>query len=111
TYTPNWTCPPGPPRPCSRWSTVSSGHRAFTRCRDRHGCVRSPQTRGAAMNDTAKIGEYAAVPAELVTWPALEIARAVRDRRLAPEAVIRAHLARIDEADPRLHAFPAVRPD
>jgi amidase len=63
------------------------------------------------MNDTSKIEEYAAVPAELVTWPALEIARAVRERRLAPEAVIRAHLARIDEADPQLHAFQAVRRD
>ena len=63
------------------------------------------------MNDTSKIKEYAAVPVELVTWPALEIARAVRDRRLDPAAVIRAHLARIDEADPQLHAFQEVRRD
>jgi amidase len=63
------------------------------------------------MNDTHSIRDYAAAPADLLTWPALEIARAVRERRLAPEAVIRAHLARIDEADPQIHAFQAVRRD
>ena len=61
------------------------------------------------MSDTSRIEEHAAVPADLVTWPAVEIARAVRERRLSPVAVIRAHLARIDEADPQLHAFQEVR--
>ena len=63
------------------------------------------------MNDTSNTTDYATAPAGLLTWPALEIARAVRERRLAPEAVIRAHLARIDEADPQVHAFQAVRRD
>jgi len=63
------------------------------------------------MSDTSRIEEQAAVPADLLTWPALEIARAVRERLLDPAAVIRAHLARIDEADPQIHAFQEVRRD
>jgi len=63
------------------------------------------------MNDTSKTEDYAVAPAGLVSWPAVEIARAVRERRLAPEAVIRAHLARIDEADGQIHAFQEVRRD
>ena len=47
------------------------------------------------MNDTSKIEEYAAVPAELVTWPALEIARAVREHLLDPVARSEEHTSEL----------------
>ena len=46
-------------------------------------------------------------PAELVTgMRAVEIARAVRERRVTPEEVIRAHLDRIAAADPQIQGLP-----
>jgi amidase len=42
---------------------------------------------------------------------AIDIARAVRERRVTPQEVIRAHLDRIAAADPLIRAFQAVRAD
>jgi aspartyl-tRNA(Asn)/glutamyl-tRNA(Gln) amidotransferase subunit A len=50
-------------------------------------------------------------PGGLTGMRAVDIARAVRERRLTPEAVIRAHLDRMAEADPVIRAFQAVRAD
>jgi amidase len=50
-------------------------------------------------------------PGGLTGMRAVDIARAVRERRVTPEAVIRAHLDRIAEADPVIRAFQAVRAD
>jgi len=62
------------------------------------------------MNENAMTRD-AARAGGLTGLPALEIAAAVRERRLTPEAVIRAHLDRIDAADPAIRAFQAVRRD
>ncbi len=48
-------------------------------------------------------------PGGLTGMRAVDIARAVRERRVTPEAVIRAHLDRIAAADPVIRAFQAVR--
>jgi amidase len=50
-------------------------------------------------------------PGGLTGMRAVDIARAVRERRVTPEAVIRAHLDRIAAADPVIRAFQAVRAD
>ena len=50
-------------------------------------------------------------PGGLTGMRAVDIARAVRERRVAPEEVIRAHLDRIAAADPLIRAFQAVRAD
>jgi len=63
------------------------------------------------MNENAMTRDDAARAGGLTGLPALEIAAAVRERRLTPEAVIRAHLDRIDAADPAVRAFQAVRRD
>src|SRR5690242_3202486 len=50
-------------------------------------------------------------PGGLTGMRAVDIARAVRERRVTPEEVIRAHLDRITAADPLVRAFQAVRAD
>jgi amidase len=44
----------------------------------------------------------------LTSMPALEIARAVRDGKVSPVDVVRAHLAQIDRLEPRIRAFQVV---
>ncbi len=48
-------------------------------------------------------------PGGLTGMRAVDIARAVRERRVTPEEVIRAHLDRIAAAEPLIRAFQAVR--
>ena len=48
-------------------------------------------------------------PGGLAGMRAVDIARAVRERRVTPEQVIRAHLDRIGAVDPLIRAFQAVR--
>ena len=48
-------------------------------------------------------------PAGLAGMRAVDIARAVRERTVTPEEVIRAHLDRIAAVDPLIRAFQAVR--
>jgi amidase len=50
-------------------------------------------------------------PGGLTGMRAVDIARAVRERRVTPEEVIRAHLDRIAAADPLIRAFQEVRAD
>jgi amidase len=47
----------------------------------------------------------------LVGRTAIELARAVRERRVSPLEVVDAHLDRIAALEPRIHAFQALRPD
>ncbi|HEX8930170.1 MAG TPA: amidase family protein [Actinomycetota bacterium] len=47
----------------------------------------------------------------LVGRTAIELATAVRERRVSPLEVVDAHLDRIAELEPRIHAFQALRPD
>jgi amidase len=85
-------------------SSAATQHAAAT-----HGATGIP---GAAAGPGAAASNDGATGAgAVVSLPALEIARAVRERRLTPEAVIRAHLDRIDAADPQIRAFQAVRRD
>jgi amidase len=42
------------------------------------------------------------------TWPALEIARAVREARVSPAEVVQAHLSQITRLEPGIHAFQVV---
>ena len=44
----------------------------------------------------------------ITTWPALEIARAVREARVSPADVVRAHLDQITRLEPEIHAFQVV---
>jgi len=44
----------------------------------------------------------------ITTWPALEIARAVREARVTPGDVIQAHLDQIARLEPEIHAFQVV---
>src|ERR1700749_3804069 len=67
--------------------------------------------RESVMNENAMTRDTAARAGGLTGLPALEIAAAVRERRLTPEAFIRPHLDRIDAADPAIRAFQAVRRD
>jgi amidase len=55
-------------------------------------------------NDLTRLGG-------LTGMRAVDIARAVRERTVTPEEVIRAHLDRITAADPLIRAFQAVRAD
>jgi len=47
----------------------------------------------------------------LVGRTAIELASAVRERRVSPLEVVDAHLDRIAALEPRIHAFQALRPD
>src|SRR5579859_5545548 len=42
------------------------------------------------------------------TWPAMEIARAVRETRVSPAEVVQAHLSQITRLEPGIHAFQVV---
>src|SRR4051812_50194274 len=66
--------------------------------------TRSPAMTQATMTENDDFTR----PGGLTGMRAVDIARAVRERRVTPEAVIRAHLDRIAAADPVVRAFQAV---
>lgn len=45
---------------------------------------------------------------DIPAWPALEIARAVREARVSPAEVVQAHLSQITRLEPGIHAFQVV---